>query len=809
MEMNEEEYVVAGMANVAVEALPTGRTMKVITKLGFVFGRMMFLWWSARKVLFVLCLLALITPSLAEVANGKTQHRVRREGFGPFEEDQTLNTISELIQTVVKEEEKLVNVTIEFLEKSEEKISTFITSRARVIVWVGGIIAALFVLRLTWPCVAVTFRFLYRLVCTLIALTRTLTCCMWCCSLAPFVYIRNKRRDWILRERDNQVEIGTSEELTSMNRTVADIEYDQYGPHVKSSFGEKVYFARSTLDQSSFLALASAPPFERMQEGRVKETVLSRSVARPLKQLPAFQGYFTVDGQVVGHCCRITYKGKSCLLTAYHVLSYNRRADIILNVGDKSVRMSDVRVAPVAFSRETDFDYIVLQVPDVIFSKLGMQRAKMANHITHGTPVVINQIMDGRPCYTIGLAQKADRPWMISYGASTVEGTSGAPILNVKHEVVGVHIEGGSQANVGVVPELLRNFKESPQNGDLNGDDERSTPVDSDYEETEEEMEARIAAQVEFEEYQAERYKQYAVKGQEIMQRTNNWAEIMDQLDEDWWETHTGDREFYQTYVSTVGTVGKHVGAKIKGDRYRKKESPWTCTKCMTLHLKAGYNCKKCGYSLKPSTKEVIEEKKEAIANKFPYPVEKKILEELDSLKVKYANLEALIQRQLQNPQTHRYGPPADVGASGPLPKQVTMDKKLYQALQTTPGAVSPMGESVNKIRPAQNTVSKLKEGDFDNYTVESLKKVEMEKVDGKRKRSRKGKANKKETATVREVPAVPLNSISPSQDGVNTTSGVKKNSSLKDPKSLEDRTSDFIQRVKHASLRFGSTLKQ
>jgi hypothetical protein len=431
-------------------------------------------------------------------------------------------------------------------------------------------------------------------------------------------------------------------------------------------------------------------------------------------------------------------------------------------------------MTPMAFSRERDFDYVIMAVPDVIFSKLGMQKGKFANHLTHGSPVSIHQIIDGMTCYTIGLAQKADRPWMVSYAATTVEGTSGAPILNVRHEIVGVHTEGGTQVNTGVIPELLRSQKESPQNGDINADDDRAFEEELD----EEALEQAIEDEIEYREYLESRYRQFALREVDLLSSGKGWAEIMEDLDEEYFDDdHEASRRFV-TYVTPAGKTGDHINERIKGNRYRRKESPWTCTKCMALHLKAGYNCQQCGFALKRSAKEVVEDKKQAVKGKFPLVVEDKILRKLDDLSLKYQNLENLVSNQCAG------FAPVDKTVLDKwfkeLPDRVVVDRKLARKLNTTVGSQTMFGEQRVKIQPQVNKVTVTADADYDDKRPVTAQKAMEVEVIKKRNRRRKGK-DPKEMSPLKETvhpSAVSLNLKSPSGDGVTTMSGEKKSSS-------------------------------
>lgn len=750
--------------------------------------------------------------------------RVKREGFGPWEEDETLKTVERMVEKLIEAEQKLVNKTEEILIEFEKETVSFFTSKGRIIIWVAAGLAALAMIRLCWPLLVAIIELIFKMVRGIFFLLRATTCCMHCCALKPFVIARNKFRDYRKNKRHQNVDVGAAESLVSEgSRTTAEIEFDQYGPHVRGTFGEKIYFSRSQLDVNSYLALASAPPSTGFSEGRVKETVLAKSQPRIIKSLPAFQGYFTVDGHVVGHCARVAVGKKSALITAYHVLSYNRKADLFLNANGKSVRFSDIQVTPMFFSSESNLDYVVLSVPEVIFAKLAMKQAKMANHITYGSPVHINQIIDGQTCYTVGLVQKDDRPWMLKYGATTTEGTSGAPILNTRGEFVGVHIEGGKTANVGVVVEILRRRKESAQNGDLFAEDPESQEA---------ELENRIEAGLDDEENMTSRVFQFATNYIETHEG-QSWTDMMDDLDDAVEERFFGDSEDHEgkkgkvrdNYKAYILAAGKHINQRIKGDRFRK-ESPWTCSRCMALHLKRGYKCVNCGYALKrgetmkDSVKEVISDKVEAVKSVgFPTPVEDKILACFEDLSVRMQNLEWIVKHKVKETATKVTDD--EMKKRAKLPSKAHISAALAMPLLTSVGAQSDNylhgnllvpGDSGLYKKPApsaplQETPVKVVDSPI---KVETIRKTEvtapLEEFKKKRRRGRRN-GGKKEV-TVKETSQVPLNSKSPSGDGVTTTSGVSPKPSQSAQKSSVVPNAPSTQQSNPKRVSFGAQPK-
>lgn len=754
-----------------------------------------------KHIMVVLMFLMILTVACGEVVDVGNTHaqkalvRSKREGLGQWEQDETVNIVGswarKAIDVIVQEEKKIVETVEKTAEKIETEIKVLVVSSGRVIVWSLAIILLAVILRLTYPIIIILIKCLWRLILSVFRLIAATTFCMKCCALAPFLAVRNWYINRKLRRTDDAVQIEEAVQLQpSVVRNTSEVYFDEFGPYVKGTFGDKIYFSRQQLDVSTYMALGQNLPSERFREDRVKETMLGRSIPHTTKALPEFQAYFTSDGNVVGHCARIQFKGRTCLLTAYHVLSYNIKADLFLNANGKAVRFSDVRVQVLAFSNEENLDYIVLTIPDTICAKLGLKKAKLARGLTHGSPISIHQIMGGSSCYTVGIAQKSDKPWTISYGASTVEGSSGAPILNVRKEIVGVHIEGGKTANIGTIPELLRSMKESAQNGDINAEDPRSEEEkmeEHDYSDgesvTESEQDRR--------ELQHEQYEQYLVENKSNdYDKTKSWAEVMEDLDNRY-EHDTGtildSRKFKKyVYVADSGATGSHVGQKIKGGRFRK-ESPWTCSKCLTLHMKAGYNCVKCGYGLKPSVKEVFDEKKTVISECVTPVIADKINSHLEALSAKYQKLEEMITA-IQNDAPHplQYGTMLQANeAMKKFPKEVSMESRLARQLQTAPqhqGFMSPQLVAV-RTNPQNPEVRVHLDTNWDEKApVIASAPMELE-VTKKRRRPRRNKGSKETVAQVVQKvqpavineSAVPLNSKPPLKGGATTTSGVMK----------------------------------
>lgn len=766
---------------------------------------------KACIVVLVIVMLPSTNGEVVDVSNTHAQKvlsRSKREGLGQWEQDDTINTVGtwarETVKVIVQEEQKIVEAVEKAVEKIETEVKVLVLSSGRIIVWSILVIVLAIVIRFTYPFIIIILKAVWNFIRFTFRLVAKTTFCMKCCALAPFLAIRNWYIDRRWRQVDDAVQIEEAVQLQpSTTRNTSEVYFDEFGPYVRDTYGGKVYFSRQQLDVPTYMALGHDLSTERFKEERIKETMLARSVPHMTKSLPDFQAYFTLEGNVIGHCSRIYFKGQNCLLTAYHVLSYNIKADLFLNANGKSVRFSDVRVQVLAFSKEDNLDYVVLTVPETICAKLGLKKAKLAKGLTHGSPVSIHQIIGGSSCYTVGIAQKSDKPWTINYGASTIEGSSGAPILNVRKEIVGVHVEGGKIANTGTIPELLRNSKESAQNGDINAEDPRS---EMEQEEDYSDNESLTESEYDREAKEYEEYHQYLLdkSAQSIdrPEKARTWAEEMEDIDNEYQNPMDSLRYSKFVYVTPSGTSGKHVGQRIKRGQIRK-ESPWTCSKCLTLHMKAGYNCVKCGHGLKPMAKEVFDKKIDAVKESVTPVIADKIIQHLDILSKKYQRLESLITAIQDHTSHHVCYEKKPQEVLKDFPTEVSMDSKLAHQLQTAPalhGICAPNSVAVRTDpKSAQRVVV---QGDCDWDAKPPVVASAPLKVDViKKKRKPRVRRSKETIGPVVQEPtettAVHLNSRPPPKGGATITDGEKKQHSQPKVKLSGDRPAASIPPAK------------
>jgi len=582
------------------------------------------------------------------VANYDKETKRIKRGFGPWEAQDTWDErgkgnlvvlgkqVADLVSSIVNETKIIVseiaNETaiiideiehpIRFLSKSKVGITIMVIVSfcvlAVILISVGPICKALmFVLLCLWK----PFRFLVNS-----------TCCIYCWSITP---IRKLRNTYIEAQKEKEameslrVYTHDGEALELLQRSYSKVFTDDHGAYMLASDNHRVYFDAATAVEDILKSKTLAPDTRETLGGKHKETMLVNSKLYKTGKLPDFQGQFDVDNKIVGHFARIRFQDRDCLLTAYHVLDYNKTALIRLRKGDKLIDLNTIDAHVLVASPTNHLDYVIMQIPDFVFGALGIKLGHYSTRVMPREAVCIHQLYEGKPCVSTAAVKLFEKkPWHIAYSASTIVGTSGAPILDTRGTIIGVHLEHDAETclNVGVVPPIFRNSrKESPTNEDLMQHQRRMVWEDDEYDEKYDDQEYdsdeegdryKYAAQEELE----ERYLNFARnKG------GKNWQEDFDKIDYQAlldMEQDAADEIKYGEGENTIEgfqlirlAQRKRASYNLKqGNRFGKettsaKESPWTCKRCGCLHWKLQHNCSKCQLSFEPAAnrKEVKE----------------------------------------------------------------------------------------------------------------------------------------------------------------------------------------------------------
>jgi hypothetical protein len=580
----------------------------------------------------IVALVAFYAPAAlsSTLAGGNTAvARVRREGFGPWEAQETWDNkgkpvvydkIVQILDVIRKEEAIIANVTQAFFDEvvavARHPVNELLKTRLGSLILLAAAVGSLVLLirvgvplfKGLWTVVCFVCGMFGRVLGYFCALIERMSCCMSLCAMMPLVKIRNGYRAWQLSREDKrriQIYKGSGEEVELITRVTSRAFTDSDGVYLEAGNGKRVYLdKRHEAEDMIRLNFVAGPEREEGSPVKVvKETILSSSKLYKVDKVPEFQGQFEVEGTLVGHFSRIKFQNKDCILTAYHVLEYNRAGLISMTKGDKSVRMDSVRSRVLVASPSDDLDFVILEMPSFVFSTLGLKIGQWSSRAQPREPIMIYQCFEGKPCVSsASVAMSETKPWHIKYGASTISGTSGAPILNARSQIVGVHLEHDAslKCNVGVIPPVFRNCKkESNVGNDIAHaeDDLKEYDEDERDEEKEEEIEREIKEEMEI-------FRMIKVEYEDPINyysKTKDWAMQMDEIEElvttKLRSKYNDDSRQARIYQTPAGKTGSNIGSVIKRGRQRK-ESPWTCSKCYTIHKEKGYGCVNCGFAL-------------------------------------------------------------------------------------------------------------------------------------------------------------------------------------------------------------------
>jgi len=567
--------------------------------------------------------------------------RVKREGFGPWHAQDTWDekgrsniaiTYTHLVESITEVISEIVNETKIIIDEIEHPVNFLLKSRVGTFILIGVCVAFLAVFCIAvGPIITVltkVFSSCYR---SILYVFRT-SCCIYFWSLKPFRKIRNYFVEkYRLRQEMVNLRVYThtkDEAIEFLKRTYSNVLTDEHGAYLLAHDNHRVYFNQATTTEDILKVQVLAPSKREIEGGSGKETILSNSKLYKIPKIPDFQGQFDVDGNVIGHFARIRFRDMDCLLTAYHVLDYNRTSIIRLRKGDKLVDFNSFTTEVIIASPTTHLDYVIIKVPSFVFGSLGLKIGKWTTRVMPREAVCINQLYNGQPCVSTAAIKLFTKPWHIAYSASTTVGTSGAPILDTRGVIIGVHLEHDSvsKLNVGVVPPVFRDSrKESPTNEDLMQHQRGLDWGDSDEDEGQYDDEDEDRYYYASDDEDGDRYK-YALQD-ELEERYLNFARKGKGKNTDW-QSDFADMELAALELMEEDAMEERLAgngniegfaviklAERKRFQYNKKhgisqkESPWTCKLCGCLHYKMAHNCANCQKVFEPAkTREDIKE---------------------------------------------------------------------------------------------------------------------------------------------------------------------------------------------------------
>jgi hypothetical protein len=704
--------------------------------------------------------------------------------MGTFDSDEPLNIAQKAVVEVETVAAIIANETAEIIGDIAHPLRT---RMGRALIVFGLLTLAIILIFHCWTLLIWIWNFLVR---CYTVLTRC-TACFYCCALSPFIRVRNAykrmkdRRAFEASGRKAKI-YQNLEPMEMIRKSYSPLHMDEYGYYLEADNSHRVYLMKNNYTEDLLQIQLATTRNNVVPSAPAKESIIATSRLYKTDKVPDFQGQFMVDDILIGHYSRIRYAGKDCIITAYHVLDYNRISAINICKGDKRIVFSSFKSNIVACSHSDQLDFIIMELPPHIFSMLGLKVGKWTNRVQAREPVAINQLFEGKPCVSTATVRlhKA-KAWHIEYGASTTAGTSGAPVLDTRNNIIGIHLEydSNTKSNVGVVPPVFRNVKkESPTNEDL------------------------LQAQIDREELDTERFLREVELPEfivaEFREHTNmDWAAEMDAFEDailaerlESEDTRELDR-LYAARQDLLERAQFSSFGKKRGPQRNFKESPWTCSQCYCIQEK-GFDCVKCGYALKRLMKKDLSKIEDAknimLQSSLPVVVKDQMEKFLDadfvkatiSLEVEKAmkRLEDMMKAKHDDWQSKadmqkRVDEMAEsIGKAQKLyPKlaeaEVLVEKKLAQIMNTDWSLLNCQNGSLNK------KVEVFNEKESDRTGGVSLEKKDVPVVTVKTVKRKRNRNKKKETVAV-ENSAVPLNSQTPEKSGGITTNGVSQKAS-------------------------------
>lgn len=232
----------------------------------------------------------------------------------------------------------------------------------------------------------------------------------------PFKFVtyvsRNTRRRWVDWWSFDRKKFKSFTLKSQVERLISPIAYDEHGPYV-SYKNVRIYTQKeqelTTLD--GFQGDVSIPLYPQLN----KETRLAHTSMYDA-ELPKYVGCLAVSGNVVGMFTRVLFDGKDAFLTASHVMNTHRLNNLALVSGSKSYDV-DPSWKVLAYSKETELDFIIIQAPIQVFSRLEMKIAKIATNVPMSVCVNLYGLEDTSIKRSSGVMQIASQgKFYVKYG---------------------------------------------------------------------------------------------------------------------------------------------------------------------------------------------------------------------------------------------------------------------------------------------------------------------------------------------------------------------------------------------------------
>jgi hypothetical protein len=180
------------------------------------------------------------------------------------------------------------------------------------------------------------------------------------------------------------------------------------------------------------------------QDSEIPETYLPTSRPMLMTELVQGQVVLRAGNDVIGHGVRVTINGLNGMLTAKHVLkTLYASQDRMFGSTKKSLPFGEFAI----HGHLKGGDLIFVDIPSVQWSLVGIKSATIGHNVNQGQPLsIMAETSEGLvQCRGVVTSPGGE----FKHSVSTQGGFSGAPIFS-GGKVVGIHVRGGPDYNVGV-----------------------------------------------------------------------------------------------------------------------------------------------------------------------------------------------------------------------------------------------------------------------------------------------------------------------------------------------------------------------
>jgi hypothetical protein len=218
------------------------------------------------------------------------------------------------------------------------------------------------------------------------------------------------------------------------------VEYDTDGPMLRVELGSATIFVRAPSNQ---MPIALVGP---VKVGFSPEMAIDTSRMRLAPFPNGVMEIRSAEGDLIG----TGFRTMDVIVTALHVVMAMGRVPKTFAVNPVNGRTVEIGDQDILL--HPAYDVALVPLSKGAWASLGTKQLKLARVMKSGAFHINARDEAGQPSVAYGTALKSEKPFIFQHTASTVPGTSGAPLFGKDARVVGMHLGAhhGKGTNYGV-----------------------------------------------------------------------------------------------------------------------------------------------------------------------------------------------------------------------------------------------------------------------------------------------------------------------------------------------------------------------